>query len=225
MAAQTESSSHAARLCARDSALSTAAPGLVARFEVYGPLEARKLFQQANKGAHLRPRNPFADSGINLPLLEDVEFPPRAITQVNLGVVVLSVLELDGETTKIPLAFDMRPRSSMSKGERVLLLCNSPALIDAGYRGCIQARIYNPTDKAVRVERGVALLQVCAPGMPPVYAQYFSTTEAELAEIASSTERGSGGFGSTGNTADSAASGAEAPAEKPKRVPKAPKKK
>lgn len=91
-------------------------------------------------------------------------------------------------------------RSSMSKTP--LRLANNQGIIDAGYRGnligmfdCIYST-NNENDKEFDwyMEKYSRMLQICAPGLVPIYVNIVDTLE----DLGPSTSRGVGGFGSTG---------------------------
>jgi dUTPase len=91
-------------------------------------------------------------------------------------------------------------RSSMSKTP--LRLANNQGIIDAGYRGNLIGMfdcIYN-TDKSDDrdfdwyMEKYSRMLQICAPGLVPIYVNIVD----KLEDLGPSTSRGVGGFGSTG---------------------------
>ena len=98
-------------------------------------------------------------------------------------------------------------RSSISKTP--LRLANNQGIIDAGYRGnligkfdCIYDLTYNdkfPKSgiKAVDfyMEAYSRILQICAPGLVPIYVNIVNNIE----ELGPSTSRNTDGFGSTGN--------------------------
>ena len=87
--------------------------------------------------------------------------------------------------------FYMYPRSSLSK--TTLRLANSVGIIDSGYRGSLIGAFDCQIQKFM-VYSYDKLVQICAPGLVPVYV-YVVFTEEELGE---ETLRGAGGFGSTG---------------------------
>jgi len=91
-------------------------------------------------------------------------------------------------------------RSSMSKTP--LRLANNQGIIDTGYRGNLIGMfdcIYNTENSDDRefdwyMEKYSRMLQICAPGLIPIYVNIVDNIE----ELGSSTSRGTGGFGSTG---------------------------
>lgn len=89
-------------------------------------------------------------------------------------------------------------RSSLSKTP--LRLANNQGIIDAGYRGnligmfdCIY-KIDNNNEFDWYMEKYSRILQICAPGLLPIYVNVVSNIE----DLGPSTARGEGGFGSTG---------------------------
>jgi dUTP pyrophosphatase len=91
-------------------------------------------------------------------------------------------------------------RSSISKTP--LRLAKNQGIIDAGYRGnligmfdCFDISNYSD-DRAFDwyMEKYSRLLQICAPGLVPIYVNIVDSLE----ELGPSTSRGEGGFGSTG---------------------------
>jgi dUTP pyrophosphatase len=90
-------------------------------------------------------------------------------------------------------------RSSMSKTP--LRLANNQGIIDAGYRGpligmfdCIYSDRDGNKESDFYLEAYSRMLQVCAPGLVPIYVKIVDTVE----ELGPNTLRGEGGFGSTG---------------------------
>jgi dUTP pyrophosphatase len=83
----------------------------------------------------------------------------------------------------------MYPRSSISNTP--LRLANSVGIIDSGYRGRLMGK-FDARENFV-VNKFDRLLQICAPGLIPIYVELVNNEE-ELGN----TERGAGGFGSSG---------------------------
>lgn len=91
-------------------------------------------------------------------------------------------------------------RSSMSKTP--LRLANNQGIIDAGYRGNLIGMfdcVYDDGNRFNRdydwyVNEYTRILQICAPGLVPIYVNIVNSIEA----LGPSTSRGEGGFGSTG---------------------------
>jgi dUTP pyrophosphatase len=113
------------------------------------------------------------------------------------GVLVnMAKLKVKGEmftvdtNHRVPTAYYLMPRSSMSKTP--LVLANHVGLIDMGYRGEIMAALRCLTP-SYTIDAETRLLQLCHPEAVPIWVELVEN-ESDL----SSTERGSGGFGSTG---------------------------
>jgi hypothetical protein len=90
-------------------------------------------------------------------------------------------------------------RSSISKTP--LRLANNQGIIDAGYRGnligmfdCTISSDNNESAFDWYMEEYSRILQICAPGLVPIYVNIVDKIE----ELGPSTSRGVGGFGSTG---------------------------
>jgi len=92
-------------------------------------------------------------------------------------------------------------RSSISKTP--LRLANNQGIIDAGYRGSLigmfdcpysERPMSDDRDQDFYMAEYSRILQICAPGLIPIYVRILDTFE----ELGPSTSRGSGGFGSTG---------------------------
>jgi dUTPase len=91
-------------------------------------------------------------------------------------------------------------RSSMSKTP--LRLANNQGIIDAGYRGPLIGMfdcIYQNNDTYRKdydwyMDAYSRMLQICAPGLVPIYVEIVSSVN----ELGPNTARGEGGFGSTG---------------------------
>ena len=119
------------------------------------------------------------DAGLDLYVLEDIQFDPGETKAIKLGI---SCEPEDGK------AYYLFPRSSISKTP--LRMSNSIGLIDGGYRGEIMAMCDNIKSKAYTAEKGQRLFQLVATDSSPIHF--------ELVEELEMTTRGTGGFGSTG---------------------------
>jgi dUTPase len=75
-----------------------------------------------------------------------------------------------------------------------LRLANNTGIIDAGYRGPLIGMFDCLTNDEYEVSGFTRLLQVCAPGLAPIYVRVIDT----IAELGPNTSRGEGGIGSTG---------------------------
>ncbi len=119
------------------------------------------------------------DAGLDLYVLEDIQFEPGETKAIKLGI---SCEPEDGK------AYYLFPRSSISKTP--LRMANSIGLIDGGYRGEIIAMCDNIKSEAYTAEKGQRLFQLVATDN--------SSIHFELVEELEMTTRGTGGFGSTG---------------------------
>ena len=81
-------------------------------------------------------------------------------------------------------------RSSMSKTS--MRLANNQGIIDAGYRGSLIGMV--DCIYGCKIEEYSRILQICAPGLVPIYVQIVESVE----ELGPNTLRGEGGLGSTG---------------------------
>ena len=119
------------------------------------------------------------DAGLDLYVLEDLDFEPGETKAIKLGI---SCEPEDG------IAYYLFPRSSISKTP--LRMANSIGLIDGGYRGEIMAVCDNIKSVAYTAEKGQRLFQLVAMDNSPILY--------ELVEELEMSTRGIGGFGSTG---------------------------
>ena len=119
------------------------------------------------------------DAGLDLYLIEDIEFKPMETKLIKLGICCEP---LDGK------AYYLLPRSSISKTP--LRMSNSIGLIDGGYRGEIMASCDNIKDIIYTAKKGQRLFQLVACDSSPI----SYTIKEEL----TATSRGDHGFGSTG---------------------------
>ena len=133
---------------------------------------ARKYYE--NHG-HFHP----GDAGLDLYVLENIEFQPRETKLIKLGV---SCEPEDGK------AYYLIPRSSISKTP--LRMSNSIGLIDGGYRGEIMAVCDNIKNIEYELNLGQRLFQLVSADSSPI--------EYEIRDELTTTTRGDGGFGSTG---------------------------
>ena len=137
------------------------------------------------------------DAGIDIFVTNDVFFPPKTQIRVPLGIhcEMLKTTKIylpsgEGTTTLEPCSFFLLPRSSISKTP--LRVSNSIGLIDAGYRGELQAPLDNISDDDYLIKKGTRLFQIVNPALT-------SFRHIEVSESLSETQRGEGGFGSTGS--------------------------
>ena len=119
------------------------------------------------------------DAGLDLYVLEDIEFAAGETKLIKLGI---SCEPEDG------IAYFLMPRSSISKTP--LRMSNSIGLIDGGYRGEIMAYCDNIKNISYSIKKGERLFQLVS--------ARCSEIDYELKDELNESSRGSGGFGSTG---------------------------
>ena len=119
------------------------------------------------------------DAGLDLYILEDLEFQAGETKLIKLGI---SCEPEDG------VAYFLMPRSSISKTP--LRMSNSIGLIDGGYRGEIMAYCDNIKHDKYSIKEGERLFQIVASNCSEITYQ--------LKDELNDSTRGSGGFGSTG---------------------------
>lgn len=127
----------------------------------------------------------YTDSGFDIPCLETHVLEERYTFK--LGIYVAAT-----DLEKNPLPCLLLPRSSISNTP--FRMTNSIGLIDAGYRGEVQAKVDVLQQK--RVEQGTRLFQLCQHSFLP-WNQIIIVDSLDDLPSARDT-RGSGGFGSTG---------------------------
>ncbi|MDX2193057.1 MAG: dUTP diphosphatase [Gemmatimonadales bacterium] len=120
-------------------------------------------------------------AGYDLASADELELAPGARALVRTGFAIA-----------IPHGYEcqLRPRSGLALRHGITLP-NSPATIDADYRGELQVALVNLGDQPFRVTRGMRIAQMVFARVEPVV---FRPVDA-LPETA----RGLGGFGSTGH--------------------------
>jgi dUTP pyrophosphatase len=133
------------------------------------------------------------DSGLDLPCPETITIPAGETKIIDLGVkaeaFIYRMSHGISAPTKVPCAYYIFPRSSISKTP--LRLANSVGIIDSGYRGNLMLALDNIKNVDYTIEAGQRLAQLCSHDLKPIR---FSFTREKL----SKTTRGAGGFGSTG---------------------------
>jgi hypothetical protein len=150
----------------------------------------------------------FFDAGFDMFLPENKHFynSDRIDSKVNKVdfkikcCAKIHVLGACDETKEYFSGFYTHPRSSLSKTP--LRLANSTGIIDAGYRGnligmfdCIWSNgSCSSSDSDYSSARLTRLLQICSPGLVPIYVEIVDSIES----LGPNTSRGIGGIGSTG---------------------------
>lgn len=136
----------------------------------------------------------FFNAGFDLFLPEGQMFTSNSVNKTSFNVKCSAQLVnlLTDDNKKFYTGYYMYPRSSLSKTQ--LRLANNTGIIDAGYRGPLIGMFDCLTDDEYEVSGFTRLLQICAPGLVPIYVRIIDT----VAELGPNTSRGEGGFGSTG---------------------------
>jgi dUTP pyrophosphatase len=133
----------------------------------------------------------FVDAGFDLFTPEDQTMTNSKVNKLDYKIICKASI-VDKNMGECYTGFYMYPRSSISKSN--LRLANNVGIIDAGYRGHLIGMfdvVY--TDETV-VNKFDRHLQICAPGLIPIYVQLVDSKEL----LGINTARGEGGFGSTG---------------------------
>ena len=122
---------------------------------------------------------PHEDAGMDLRSVSDAVLEPGVPQLVPTGLAI-----------ELPPGFEaqIRPRSGLSL-KHAIIVPNSPATIDPGYRGEIKVILLNLGKEPYAIHRGDRIAQI-------IIARYEAVEwdETDLAESA----RGEGGFGSSG---------------------------
>lgn len=130
------------------------------------------------------------DAGFDLFTPEHVNLTNTTVNKIDYKVSCSAeIVQLD---SCHHTGFYMYPRSSISKTH--LRLANNVGIIDAGYRGHLIGMfdlVYTDSQTSWGVSKMERHLQICAPGLIPIYVTLVSSLDDKTA-------RGDGGFGSTG---------------------------
>ena len=134
--------------------------------------------------------DPFYDAGFDvfLPINNNV-FTKSITNKVDFNIKCCA--KMYNKTNSYVTPFYTYARSSISKTP--LRLANNQGIIDAGYRGNLIG-MFDCMAEEYYIQEYLRLLQICAPGLIPIYVNIVDTFE----ELGQSTLRGDGGFGSTG---------------------------
>jgi len=136
----------------------------------------------------------FFNAGFDLFLPEGQMFTSNSVnkTSFNIKCSAQMVNLLTDDNKQFYTGYYMYPRSSLSKTQ--LRLANNTGIIDAGYRGPLIGMFDCLTNDEYEVSGFTRLLQICAPGLVPIYVNVIDL----IANLGPNTSRGEGGFGSTG---------------------------
>ena len=141
----------------------------------------RIRIKRLHPGAHLPEyaHGPMEDAGMDIRCIEEVLLEPSVPQAVPTGLAL-----------EIPRGYEVqiRPRSGLAL-KHAIILPNSPATIDPGYRGELKVIMLNLGRTAYEICAGDRIAQLVVSRYEPVEWE-----EGELAE----SSRGIGGFGSSG---------------------------
>jgi dUTPase len=166
---------------ARDAiVLQEEAPAPQVRFVIAPQQEASGLYEEAWR---LGVQNRACDTGVDLRLPAPARLPPGETTEVPLGVavrcLVLSWNAVEPYPQARPIAYEIRPRSSISKpGRRSLMLPRAPRTVDLSDRGELTLQVCNLGSEEVRLERGDAIAQLVPPMLLPAEYRKIETGTA-----------------------------------------------
>ena len=150
-----------------------------------------KYTSQISMHNRLIESNPFADSGFDLFMPDDIllSMPEKHDFNAQILDMKIKCEMVDDEGNSI--AYYIYPRSSISKTP--LMLANNGGIIDSGYRGNIKIALRNLMPKKnYRIEQHVRLTQICLPSLGTFNVKLVNVDDLSV------TVRGGGGFGSTG---------------------------
>jgi len=172
-------------------------PFLDAGFDLYAPLQTDDPEEIEEYGEVIRCFGPG--------WTDETGKPVSPVNKIDFKIQCSAKMYNTNNSNKLVYntGFYLYPRSSLSKTQ--LRLANSVGIIDSGYRGNIigmfdvtNIRNYEEEeeypDADYYVEKYDRLLQICAPGLLPIFVEIVD----KLEDLGEKTERGAGGFGSTG---------------------------
>ena len=131
----------------------------------------------------------FPDAGFDIFLPEDYGCKLESVNRINFQIKCSATMVCESGR-RFCTGYYMYPRSSLSKS--MLRLANSVGIIDSGYRGPLIG-VFDCSVDNFLVYKCDKLVQICAPGLVPIYVRVVS----DIAELGDTTARGEGGFGST----------------------------
>jgi dUTP pyrophosphatase len=132
--------------------------------------------------------NPHPDAGFDLFSPTHYDCSSNKINMIYFDICCEAKIVYENGR-ELSTGFYLHPRSSTGS-KTPLRLANGTGIIDAGYRGQITAAFDCKVDN-YHVNKGDKLVQLCAPGLVPIYVELVDKLETE------NTVRGQGGFGST----------------------------
>jgi dUTP pyrophosphatase len=125
--------------------------------------------------------NDFLDAGFDLfvPVSHEINNNNNNITLLKVNHQVQCCAQMYTDTNKVfNTGYYMDPRSSISKTS--YRLANSRGIIDSGYRGNLIGMfdVINPNkshDAPTEIQKFDRLLQICAPGLVPIYVEIVNS--------------------------------------------------
>ena len=120
------------------------------------------------------------DAGCDLYAVEDYSICAGEVCLIRTGISINMPFGTEAQ---------IRPRSGLAAKQKITII-NSPATVDAGYRGEILVPLFNLSVKTVVILKGERFAQM-------IFAPVYKADFIEVKELDDS-ERGSGGFGHTG---------------------------
>lgn len=147
------------------------------------PFNVEVVFTEDATSLQMPEKKTKGSAGYDLKALERVVIEPKQIAhKVRTGVKM-----------KIPYGTVGSLSMRSSKGDKGLILTNSPGRIDSDYRGEITGTIFNCSDETITIEPGESIFQIV---FEPIRIGYV-TTVPEFSPDRFVNERGEGGYGST----------------------------
>ena len=158
------------------------------------PADAATTADELHVRAIYRPRHAAADIKPAYGSSGAAAFDLRADVA---GTTVLNPGQREAIATGLSMAIpqghegQIRPRSGLAL-KHGISITNSPATIDADYRGEIKVVLHNLGDEPFRIEPGDRIAQMLVAPVSRVVLEYVDSLD--------DTDRGAGGFGSTGRS-------------------------
>jgi len=144
-----------------------------------------------HNSAILDANNMYFEAGFDLFVPNEIKCTYSQVNKVDSQIKCKAVMRHSyAPNQTINTGFYLYPRSSISNTP--LRLANSVGIIDSSYRGKIIGK-FDCKNDTYTVQKFDRLLQICAPGLVPVYVELVNS-ESELG----TTQRGENGFGSSG---------------------------
>ena len=148
-----------------------------------------------NHNSNLNNSLTHIDAGFDLYSPHNSDFNSMDVNKLDYKIKCSAqIMEMDGINGMIRsynTGYYMHPRSSIYKTP--LRLANSTGIVDSGYRGNLIG-MFDCMRSQHTVERFDRLIQICAPGLIPIYVELVDRID----DLGAETIRGERGFGSSG---------------------------